>query len=76
MVFAPPTLANPDLRPILQEWASRQSRRLLFPRLDAALRLSRLCATTQANPQLLLEAFFGEALEGESVVFGTSAIEG
>lgn len=76
MVFAPPTLANPDLRPILQKWASRQSRRRLFTRLDAAIRLSMLCATTQANSQLLLEAFFGEALEGGSVVFGTSAIEG
>lgn len=77
MVFEPPTLANPDLRSILREWAGWQSGCVLFARLDAAIRLSMLCATTQANPQLLLEAFFSDsALESESVVLGTSAIEG
>ncbi|CDI04184.1 putative DNA polymerase III subunit delta' [Candidatus Competibacter denitrificans Run_A_D11] len=61
MVFEPPTLANPDLRSILRGWAGQQSGLALFTRLDAAIRLSVLCATTQANPHLLVEAFFGDS---------------
>jgi DNA polymerase-3 subunit delta' len=61
----PPRLSNPDLRSVLRRWADRQSPRALFDRLDAAIRLHDLCATTQVNAQLLLEAFLGDAVGGD-----------
>lgn len=66
MVDKPPHLANPDLHPVLQHWASRLTGRALFERCDAAIRLARLCSTTQANPQLLLEVFFGAGVTAHS----------
>lgn len=57
----PPRLNNPDLRSLLRGWAERQAPQLLFNRLDAALRLRNLCATTQVRADLLLEAFFSDA---------------
>ena len=56
----PPRLTNPDLRSALGRWADRQTPRALFDRLDAAVRLHALCATTQVNAPLLLEAFFSD----------------
>jgi DNA polymerase-3 subunit delta' len=58
----PPRLGNPDLRSALRRWAERGAPRILFARLDAAVRLRTLCATTQVNAPLLLEAFLGDAL--------------
>lgn len=70
----PPCLTNPDLRAALWRWAERQSARALFERLDAAIRLYTLYSTTQANAQLLLEAFLGDgAGSGESDVSRTCA---
>ncbi|MDS4041247.1 MAG: DNA polymerase III subunit delta' [Candidatus Competibacter sp.] len=57
----PPRLSNPDLHSVLRRWADRHSPRGLFDRLDAAVRLHGLCATTQVNAQLLLEAFLCDA---------------
>jgi DNA polymerase-3 subunit delta' len=62
MTSDPPRLSNPDLRSALRSWADRQAPRVLFERLDAAVRLHALCTTTQANAPLLLEAFLGDAL--------------
>lgn len=56
----PPRLSNPDLRFLLQSWTERQAPRLLFDRLDAALRLQTLCLTTQVRVDILLEAFLGD----------------
>ena len=53
----PPRLSNPELRSALRRWADRQAPRVLFERLDAAVRLHALCTTTQVNAPLLLEAF-------------------
>ncbi len=58
----PPRLGNPDLRSALRRWAERGAPRVLFERLDAAVRLHVLCTTTQVNAPLLLEAFLGDAL--------------
>jgi DNA polymerase-3 subunit delta' len=54
-------LNHPDLRPLLQRWAARPAPRVLFERLDAAVRLHTLCTTAQVNAPLLLEAFLSEA---------------
>ncbi len=54
-------LNHPDLRPLLQRWAARPAPRVLFTRLDAAVRLHTLCTTAQVNAPLLLEAFLSEA---------------
>ena len=59
MMSDPPRLDNPDLRPVLQEWARQHASRALFERLDAAMRLRAVCATTQVNVQMQLEAFLG-----------------
>lgn len=56
----PPRLSNPDLRSLLRSWADRQAPRLLFDRLDAALRLYTLCVTAQVRADMLLEAFLGD----------------
>ena len=53
----PPRLNNADLGDMLRRWADRYPSRVLFERLDAAIQLYTLCTTTQANAQLLLEAF-------------------
>ncbi len=58
----PPRLSHPDLRSALRRWAGRGAPRALFGRLDAAVRLRALCATTQVNASLLLETFLGDAL--------------
>ncbi len=60
----PPRLSHPDLRPLLQRWAARPAPRVLFERLDAAVRLHTLCTTAQVNAPLLLEAFLSEAASG------------
>ena len=57
----PPRLGNPDRGAALRRWADRGTPRALFERLDAAVRLYALCATTQVNAPLLLEAFLGDA---------------
>ncbi|MDG4550873.1 MAG: DNA polymerase III subunit delta' [Candidatus Contendobacter sp.] len=62
MSAEPPRLSHPDLRSALRRWAGRGTPRVLFGRLDAAVRLRALCATTQVNAPLLLEAFLGDAL--------------
>ena len=54
-------LNHPDLRSLLQRWAARPAPRVLFERLDAAVRLHTLCTTAQVNAPLLLEAFLSEA---------------
>lgn len=54
-------LNHPDLRSLLQRWAARPVPRVLFERLDAAIRLHTLCTTAQVNAPLLLEAFLSEA---------------
>ena len=54
-------LNNPDLRSALRRWADRGMPHVLFERLDEAVRLRTLCATTQVNTTLLLEAFLGDA---------------
>lgn len=59
MMGDPPRLDNPDLRPVLQEWARQHALRTLFERLDAAMRLRAVYATTQVNVQMQLEAFLG-----------------
>ncbi|MDQ5911263.1 MAG: polymerase subunit delta [Pseudomonadota bacterium] len=56
----PPRLNNPDLRSRLRGWAERQAPRLLFERLDTAIRLHTLCVTTQVRTDILLEAFLGD----------------
>ena len=56
-----PRLSNPDLRSALRRWADRGTPRALFERLDAAVRLRALCATTQVNAPLLLETFLSDA---------------
>jgi len=61
----PPRLSNPDLRSLLRGWAERQAPRLLFNRLDAALRLHTLCVTTQVRADLLLEIFLGDVADGQ-----------
>jgi DNA polymerase-3 subunit delta' len=53
-------LGNSDLRSVLCRWAERQSLHTLFERLDAAVRLHELCATTQINAQWSLEVFLGD----------------
>ena len=60
----PPRLSNPDLAAVLRRWADRQPPRALFERLDAAVRLSGLSATTQINMPLALEAFFCDGARG------------
>lgn len=60
MSAAPPHLGNSDLRSALGRWAERQTPRALFDGLDAAVWLHALCATTQVNAPLLLEAFFSD----------------
>jgi DNA polymerase-3 subunit delta' len=60
----PPRLSHPDLRPLLRRWAARPAPRVLFERLDAAVRLHTLCTTAQVNAPLLLEAFLSEAADG------------
>lgn len=64
MTAQPPRLLNLDLQPALQRLADSLPARVLFQRLDAALRLHRLGTTTQVNLQLMLEAFFGEYAGG------------
>lgn len=59
----PPYLENPDLRVVLRSWAERRSLRALFERLDAAIRLSILCSTIQANAQLSLEVFLDGGID-------------
>lgn len=59
-----PRLSNPDLRSVLWRWADRQAPRTLFERLDAAVRLYTLCATTQVNAQWLLEVFLSDGADG------------
>jgi DNA polymerase-3 subunit delta' len=54
-------LHNSDLRSVLRNWITQQSPRRLFERLDMAIRLYTLCATTQVNAQLLLEVFLSSA---------------
>ncbi|HHW76946.1 MAG TPA: DNA polymerase III subunit delta' [Xanthomonadaceae bacterium] len=77
MSSEPPCLSNPDLRPVLRRWAEWRPPRALFGRLDAAIRLHVLCATTQVNAQLLLEAFLGDGVESdESRVSRTRFTEG
>lgn len=66
MVDEPPRLDNPDLCPALRHWASRMTKRALFERCDAAIRLALLCSTTQANSSLLLEVFFGTGVTAPS----------
>lgn len=61
----PPRLSNPDLRPMLWRWADRQTPQTLFERLDTAVRLHTLCATTQINAQWMLEVFFSESVGGQ-----------
>jgi DNA polymerase-3 subunit delta' len=65
----PPRLSNPDLRSLLRGWAKRQAPRLLFNRLDAALRLHNLCVTTQVRADLLLEVFLGDVASGQRIRF-------
>ncbi|MCB1777496.1 MAG: DNA polymerase III subunit delta' [Candidatus Competibacteraceae bacterium] len=60
-----PQFRNPDARSVLQNWVIRQSSHRLFARLDAAIRLHTLCATTQVNTQLLLEVFFSSVSGNE-----------
>ena len=60
MSVNPPRLGNPDLCSALRRWADQQTPRALFDRLDAAVRLHGLCATTQVNASLLLEAFLSD----------------
>jgi len=62
MSVNPPCLGNSDLCSALRRWADQQTPRALFDRLDAAIRLHVLCATTQANASLLLEAFLSDSL--------------
>jgi len=56
MAVNPPCLLNPDWRSQLQILAERSPVRLLFKRLDTALKLQTLCAKP-VNPKLMLEAF-------------------
>ena len=56
----PPHLGNPDLRAGLRRWADRRPLKVLFERLDSAIRLHALYSTTQVNAQLSLEGFFGD----------------
>ena len=65
MISEPPRLDNPDLRSALRRWADQQTPRALFDRLDAAIRLRALCATTPVNAQWLLEAFMGDSADGQ-----------
>lgn len=65
MISEPPRLGNPDLRSALRRWADQQTPRALFDRLDAAIRLRALCATTPVNAQWLLEAFMGDSADGQ-----------
>lgn len=58
----PPRLSNPDLHSVLRRWADQQTTCTLFDRLDAVVRLHALCATTQVNAPLLLEAFLSDSL--------------
>ena len=60
----PPRLSNADLGSLLRGWAERQAPRLLFDRLDAAMRLYTLCVTTQVRADLLLETFLGDVAGG------------
>lgn len=62
MTAAPPRLANPDLREVLQRLADRLPARMLFRRLDDAIRMHELC-DTQVNSQLMLEVFLGECAD-------------
>ena len=62
MSVNPPCLGNSDLRSALRRWADQQTPRALFDRLDAVVRLHVLCATTQVNVSLLLEAFLSDSL--------------
>ena len=62
---APHCLSHPDLRPLLRRWATQPTPRVLFERLDAAVRLHTLCTAAQANAPLLLEAFLSEAAGGD-----------
>ena len=59
----PPRLNNTDLGDMLRRWADRYPPRILFGRLDAAVQLYTLCTTTQANVQLLLEAFLAGGVD-------------
>ena len=56
----PPYLDNPDLRVVLRRWADCRPLKVLFERLDSAIRLHALYSTTQVNAQLSLEGFFGD----------------
>jgi hypothetical protein len=56
MADDPPRLLNPDWRSRLRALAERLPARMLFQRLDTALRLHALCATS-VNSKLMLEAF-------------------
>lgn len=77
MSSEPPRLGNPDLRSMLRRWADRYPPRVLFERLDAVVRLRGLCATTQVNVQMLLEAFLCDAAgdDESSVPRGTRAFK-
>ncbi|MEZ5582705.1 MAG: DNA polymerase III subunit delta' C-terminal domain-containing protein [Candidatus Competibacteraceae bacterium] len=57
MTADPPRLLNPDWRSQLRILAEGSPARLLFQRLDTALRLQTLCVTP-VNLKLMLEAFF------------------
>jgi DNA polymerase III subunit delta' len=60
----PPRLENLDLRALLCRWADGQTARALFKRLDAAVHLHTLCATTQISARMALEAFFADGVDG------------
>lgn len=64
MTSRPPRLINPDLRDPLVGLAAKMPVEILFRRLDEVLRLQSLYITSQVNPQLMLEAFFGECAGG------------
>ncbi len=64
MTRDPPRLLNPDWRAALQRLAEPWPELLLFQKLDTLLRLHTLCATTQVNRQLLLEAFLVDCAGG------------
>lgn len=52
----PPYLVNPDLQLTLSRLATTMPSSQLFRHLDSAVKIYNLC-TTQAHPQLMLEAF-------------------
>jgi DNA polymerase-3 subunit delta' len=55
-------LLNVDLEQALHVLATGLSTRMLFQRLDAVHQLQQLAETTQANPRIMMEAFFSSCM--------------